>query len=124
MIHQAKVDVWLLAAVLLAFAELLAGAGRWIAGPVLLVLLMCAYPQSYVTLPDGLLVRAGVWRMRVPYGAITFIGPGPDEGSVFVQYGLGSQFRIAPADPGAFFEDVAAHAPHLAGRGQRLVAAW
>lgn len=122
MTHKSKVDVWLLAAILFGVAVLLVGANRWIAGSVLAELLICAAPEAYVTGPDGLtMVRAGVLRTRIPYGAITYVGPGECEG-VCIQYGVGSRFQIAPEDPELFFRDMATRAPHLTRRGERLVA--
>jgi hypothetical protein len=123
MTHRAKLDVWLLASILFGIAVLAAGADRWVGGSVLAVLLLCAAPQEYVTTPEKLVViRAGLLRTKIPYGAITYVGPGDDE-SVCIQYGLGSQLRIVPADPDAFFADMAGRARHLKRRGERLVAA-
>ncbi len=130
--HKAKLDVWTVAAILFAFAVLLLGGNRWVVGPVLLVLLICAYPQSYVTTPGGLLVRAGLSRRLIPYETITFVGPGSDRHGNFglladrivIHYGLASELMIAPADRGAFLADISARTPHLIKRGQRLVAAF
>jgi hypothetical protein len=124
MTHRSKLDVWLLATILFGIAVLLAGANRWIAGSVLMELLICATPESYVTAPDGLVtVRAGVLRTRIPYGAITYVGPGERDG-VCIQYRIGSRFLIAPEDPERFFTDMARRAPHLMRRGRGLVASW
>jgi hypothetical protein len=132
MTHQAKIDWWIAAAIVLAISVLLLGGNYWIAGPVLLVLLLCAYPQSYVTAPAGLLIRGGLWRRLIPYQVITFVGPiSDDRGNlvlsadrVRIQYGLASELLIAPADPHAFFADIAAHTPHLIKRGYKLVLAF
>ena len=48
MTHKSKVDVYILAAIALAIFVFLLG-DYWIAGPILLVLVLCAYPQSYET---------------------------------------------------------------------------
>jgi hypothetical protein len=122
MVHKAKIDVYLFGTIVFGFAVLALGGNRWVAGPVLAVLLLCAFPQSYVTAADGLVVRAGLARTTIPYAAITFIGP-EREDRVRVQYGLGSQFVIAPADARAFLADMGSRAPHLKRWGQRLVAA-
>jgi len=98
----------------------------------LLVLVICAYPQSYRTAEEGLLIRGGLWRRQIPYQAITFVGPiADDRGNlvlsadrVRIQYGLASELRIAPADPRVFLADVAKHTPHLIQRGYKLVSAW
>ena len=99
MTHQAKMDWWMAAAIAFAILVLLAGVNYWIAGPVLLVLLICAYPQSYKTTREGLLICGGLWRRRIPYEAITFVGSIAED-RVRIQYGLASELRIAPAlDP-------------------------
>jgi hypothetical protein len=125
--HTSKVEVWLFAAILYVVGVLAAGGNRWIGGPVLLVLLLIALPQEYVTAPEALRVRAGLTRWAIPYGAITFVGEsslGPVLGKrVAVRIGRDSEILLAPDDPGAFFADVAAHAPHLRRRGASLVAA-
>jgi len=132
MTHDAKFE-WLLAvAIALGVLVLLVGGDYWIAGPVLLVLILCAYPQRYVTTSAGLLVRAGLVRRMIPYQAITFIGPsGEAEGepapwleTVRIQYGRHAELLIAPEDPDRFFQDVVRHAPHLRRRGQALTAGW
>jgi hypothetical protein len=41
---------------------------------------------------------------------------------VAVRMGRDSEILLAPDDPGAFFADVARHAPHLMRRGTALVA--
>jgi hypothetical protein len=125
--HRSKVEVWLFAAILYVVAVLGAGGNRWIGGPVLLVMLLMALPQEYVTAPEALRVRAGITRWAIPYGAITFVGEsslGPVLGKrVAVRVAGNSEILLAPDDPGAFFEDVAAHAPHLLRRGDALVSA-
>ena len=102
------------------------GGNRWIGSPVLLVLLLIALPQKYVTAPEALRVRAGLTRWAIPYTAITFVGEsslGPVLGTrVAVRMGRDSEILLAPDDPGAFFADVARHAPHLMRRGAALVA--
>jgi len=123
MTHQAKIDWWMAAAIALAIIALLAGVDYWIAGPVLLVLLICAYPQSYKTTREGLLIRGGLWRRSIPYEAITFVAP-ISEVRVRIQYGLASELRIEPADQRVFLADIAKHTPHLIKRGYKLVLAF
>jgi hypothetical protein len=90
---------------------------------VLMILLICAYPQSYQTTPHGLLVRAFCMKVLIPYEVITFIGPSEEEfmGGVTVRYGLSSKLHIAPAKMDLFLADVAARTPHLVRRGPALV---
>ena len=123
MTHQAKMDWWMAAAIALATIVLLLGVDYWIAGPVLLVLLICAYPQSYKTTREGLLICGGLWRRSIPYEAITFVGPISDD-HVRIQYQLASELRIAPEDPRVFLADIAKHTPHLIKRGYKLVPAF
>src|ERR1035437_10339924 len=124
--HRSKVEVWLFAAILYVVGVLAAGGSPWIGGPVLLVLLLGALPQESVTAPGSLRVRAALPRWAIPYTAITFVGDsslGPVLGKrVALRIGRDSEILLAPDDPGAFFADVAAHAPHLCPRGATLVA--
>ncbi len=122
MTHQAKIDWWMAAAIALAVIVILLGVNYWIAGPVLLVLLICAYPQSYKTTGEGLLICGGLWRRSIPYEAITYVGPVSDD-HVRIQYRLASELRISPEDPRVFLADIAKHTPHLIRRGYKLVAA-
>ena len=125
--HTSKVEVWLFAAILYVTGVLAAGGNRWIGGPVLLVLMLMALPQEYVTAPEALRVRAGLTRWAIPYAAITFVGEsslGPLLGKrVAVRIGRDSEILLAPDDPGTFFDELAAHAPHLTRRGAAPAAA-
>ena len=120
------------ATIAFAIMVLLLGVNYWIAGPVLLVLLICAYPQSYRTTKEGLLIRGGLWRRSIPYEAITFVGPVSDDRGklvvsadrVRIQYGFASELRIEPADTRVFLSDIAKHTPHLIKRGYKLVPAF
>jgi hypothetical protein len=123
MTHQAKMDWWMAAAIALAVMVLLLGVNYWIAGPVLLVLLICAYPQSYKTTREGLVICGGLWHRQIPYEAITFVGPIATD-RVRIQYGLASELQISPADPHVFLADIAKHTPHLIKRGYKLVPAF
>ena len=130
MTHRSKVDVYIVAAILLAIVAFLMG-DYWIAGPVLLILFLCAYPQSYETTPDSLVVRTALSRITIPYRLISFVGPVTDDpnelrlagGCVRIEYGPAGELVISPADCEAFFRDMARRAPHLVKRGQRLFAA-
>ena len=124
MTHDAKYDWWIVAAIALGILVLLVGGDYWITGPVLLVLVICAYPQSYVTTAAALVIRGGLVRRSIPYQAITFVGLAGAGNTVEIQYGLNSQIHIAPADPAAFLRDMARRTPHLIRRGQRLIAAF
>ena len=128
MTHQSKVDVYILAAIVLAIVVFIMG-DYWIAGPILLVLLLCAYPQSYETTAKGLLIRTALTKVVIPYETISFIGPASEERATFslssdrikIQYGLASDILIAPANRKLFFADMAKRTPHLIKRGQRLI---
>jgi len=105
----------------------------WGSGLMLLLLLVCAYPQSYETASDGLRIRAGLIRKLIPYAAITAVCPGSGRPSglawslalsldrVSIQYGTGKEIVIAPADQNAFMADVAMRTPQLVKRGFDLV---
>jgi len=82
--------------------------GYWIAGPVLLILMLCAYPQSYELAETELIVHDSLTRRRIPYRAMA---SAESEGRrIRIRYGLGSEIVVAPADTGAF---LAALAPRL-----------
>ena len=131
MTHRSKVDVYILAAIVLAMLVFLLG-DYWIAGPILLILFLCAYPQSYETTARALVIRLALCRHVIPYSAISYVGPSTEESEpaplaqdgVKIQYGPAAEILIAPADRDAFFRDIAARAPHLIKRGQRLFAAF
>src|SRR5689334_3570487 len=123
MTYDSKVDVYVIAAIGLAVILFLLG-DYWIAGPVLLVLFLCAYPQSYETTPRGLVIRTALARRFIPYEAIRFIGPTADDGGAFaesphrirIEYGPWVVW-IQPAKRDAFLRDIASRAPHLIKRG-------
>jgi len=114
------VDWCVLAAIAVAIAALLLGVSYWLDGPVLLVLMLWAYPQSYETTGRGLSIREALTRRLVPYAAITLVAPGP-RGSLRIRHGAASEVRIAPADCKAFLADLEARAPHLTRYRKELV---
>ena len=132
MTHDAKFEWWILAAIGLSLVVILVGGNHWIAGSVLLVLLIRAYPQRYVTTPDGLLIRAGLANRLIPYRAITYIGEDAEDTAppplsaetVRIECGPNCEIWLAPQDPSTFFQDMARHTPHLRRRGQALTKAW
>jgi hypothetical protein len=124
MTHDAKYDWWILAAIALGIGVLLVARDYWIVCPVLLVLTICAYPQTYVTTPSALVVRAGLVRRSIPYNAIRFVGVTCGDEAVEIQYGPNSHVYLAPSDPSLFFRDLAQRTPHLTRRGQRLTGAF
>jgi hypothetical protein len=131
--HKAKVDWWIGAALLVTVVVPLFDRRYWASGLTLLLLLVFAYPQSYETTSDGLLIQAGLIRKLIPYAAITAICPGSGRPSglawslplsmdrVSIQYGKGKEAVIAPADQDAFLADVAMRTPQLVKRGFDLV---
>jgi hypothetical protein len=131
MTYHSKVDVYILAAIVLAIGVFLLG-DYWIAGPILLVLMLCAYPQSYQTAPKWLVVRSALTKVLIPYETISYIGPASEDHDTFsftadrirIQYGPASDILIAPANRNAFLADMAKRTPHLMKRGQKLTAAF
>ncbi|MBZ5576834.1 MAG: PH domain-containing protein [Acidobacteriia bacterium] len=130
--HAAKIEWWM---VLIALAGVLApleSRTYWASGIVAGVALISAFPQSHETTPRGLKIRTGLTRRLIPYGAITFIGPSPASGGgaalaahrVKIGWGRDSEVLIAPANPSAFFADMAARTPHLSKRGPDLVGSY
>jgi hypothetical protein len=129
MTYDAKFDWRLAAAITVALAVLVLGGNYWIAGPVLIILLICAYPQSYQTTKQGIMVHAFCMNVLIPYEVITFIGPTEENRSrwswfadgVTIRFGLASKMHIAPAKMDQFLADVAGRTPHLVRRGEALV---
>ena len=119
MSYSSRLDWCVLAGIVLAVAAVLLGANYWVAGPVLLILLLCAYPQTYETGDRALAVRDVLSRRRIPYATIT--SAGLDGGSVRIRFGLASEVTISPADPRPFLADIERRAPHLVRRGDSLV---
>jgi len=123
MTHSSKFDVYLVAAIALAIAVFVMGY-YWIAGPALLVLFLAAYPQAYETTREGLVIHTAFGRQFIPYRAISSASPAGGGSSVAIRFGCASEVRIRPAKPDVFFADLAARAPHLVRRGERLTTAY
>lgn len=119
MTYDAKFDWWLAAVIAAAIALLVVGGNYWVGGPVLAVLMLCAYPQTYETTPAGLVVRAAFVRQVIPYRVMTFVGPAASR--VRIRYGLKSELLISPADQAKFLADLGAHTPHLCRQGEARV---
>jgi Bacterial PH domain len=128
MTYKSRNDRWLVAAFFLSVAASLGAGQYWIGVPMLVLFVLCVYPQKYETTDRGLLIRATLFRRLIPYGVITQAEPCTGGKSlalaidgVAIRYGLGSELRISPADPDALLADLAARAPHLKRRGHGLV---
>src|SRR3954469_4924944 len=119
MTHKSKHDWCVWAGIVLAAAALFLHVGYWIAGPVLLILLLSAYPQSYELTNAELVIHDSLTRRRIPYEEIR--SARCDGERVRIHYGLASELVILPADPEVFVQDVAEHAPGLVRRGKELV---
>jgi hypothetical protein len=109
MTHKSQPDRCVYAGILVAAAALFLHVGYWIAGPVLLILLLCAYPQSYELAASELIVHDSLTRRRIPYGTIA--AAEPEGRHVRIRYGLGSEIVIAPADPAAFLDGLTPRMP-------------
>jgi len=129
--HAAKIDPWIVVAVLVGTLVPLLSHVYWASGMVLGVLLAGAYPQSYETTGRGLRIRAGLTQRLIPYEAITFVGPATagrasialSRDRLKLEWAPASELLIAPSDQTGFLADLAARAPHLAMRGPELVMA-
>jgi len=122
MTHSSTTNWWIVSAIAVCITVLVLGANYWIVGPLLLNLMICAYPETYETTAKGLLVRTALRRQHIPYDAIASVGL-TRGGRVSIKSGGRSELRIAPADTEAFFSDIAARTPHLSKRMQKFVAA-
>jgi len=125
MTHSARVDWCVFAAIGLALAATFWGTSYWITAPVLLILVLCAYPQSYETTAAGLRVRDALTQRLIPYHAITMVAPTKaamlSPSRVKVQFGWAGELLLAPADDDQFIADLAERSPHLIRRGSQLV---
>ena len=127
--HAAKIDWWIIVAVLTGTLVPALSHVYWASGLVVAILLIAVYPQFYETTAAGLLIHSGLTRRFIPYEAITFIGPSSEARSsvalsadrIKIQWGLSSELLIAPANADAFYADLAARAPHLSKHGEDLV---
>jgi hypothetical protein len=119
MTHSSRIEWCVLAAIAIAIAAFFFGVSYWTAGPVLLVLFLCAYPQSYSIAGNGLEVRDALTRRVIPYGAITRVAP--LAGRVRIQHGIAAELIVSPVDGWAFMRDLAERTPHLTQRGPELV---
>jgi hypothetical protein len=119
MTYRSRIDWCVVAGILLAVGAIGLGASYWIGGPVLLVLLLCAYPKSYQTGAAGLVVRDALARREIPYAAVTYAGA--ERWGVRIRFGLASEMVIVPTDAEGFLADLEKRAPHLARRGETLV---
>jgi hypothetical protein len=108
--HKSKPDRCVYAGILAAGTALFLHVGYWIAGPVLLILLLCAYPQSYEITAHELVINDSLTRRRIPYDAITGAAALPG-GRVRIRYAAASEIVIAPADPEAFLAALAPRTP-------------
>jgi hypothetical protein len=108
MTHHSRPDKCVYAGIVAAATALFLHVGYWIAGPVLLILMLCAYPQSYELGETELIVHDSLTRRRIPYRAMA---SAESEGRrIRIRYGLGSEIVVAPTDAPAF---LAALTPRL-----------
>jgi hypothetical protein len=119
MTYTSRIDWCVVASILLTVGAIGMGASYWIGGPVMLVLLLCAYPKSYKTAVGGLIVRDALSRREIPYAAITYAAK--EKWGLRIRFGLASEMVIIPANPDGLLADVEAHAVHLARRNGKLV---
>lgn len=109
MVYDSRPQWHLYGGIAAAAAALFLHVGYWIAGPLLLTLVLCAYPQSYEIGAAELIVHDSLTRRRIPYRAI--VSAERDGARVRIRYGLGSELVVAPRDPGAFLDALAPRMP-------------
>ncbi len=119
MSYKSRIDWCALAGIAVAVAAIVLRASVWISGPVLLILMLCAFPQSYEITPDGLAVRDALSRRMIPYSEIRHVALSP--GRVRVLHGRGSELMMAPAMRQQLFDDLEARLPHLMRVGSELL---
>lgn len=110
MTHPSRPDKCVYAGIVAAATALFLHVGYWIAGPVLLTLMLCAYPQSYELAETELVVHDSLTRRRIPY---RLMASAETEGRrIRIRYGLGSSIVIAPADTAAFLAALGPRMPN------------
>ena len=109
MTHKSKPDWCVFAGIVAAATALFLHVGYWIAGPVLLILLLCAYPQSYELAAGELVVHDALTRRRIPYDVIRSAELAGQR--VRIRYGPGSQMMLTPAEPRIFLAAIAPRLP-------------
>lgn len=109
MTYPSRPDKCVYAGIVAAATALFLHVGYWIAGPVLLTLMLCAYPQSYEFAETELVIHDSLTRRRIPYRTMA---SAENKGRrIRIRYGLGSEIVIAPADTAAFLAALATHLP-------------
>jgi Bacterial PH domain len=135
MTYQAKVDlktVLLLAAGgILPLLGLVWGRADWTWGAPALALAYffgAYFPQSYETTGEGLVIHAGLRRIRIPYGDISEVVPSSDskkhslalaKDRTSIRY-RNKEVVISPLELDAFMLDIQMRAPHLKKVGSKL----
>jgi hypothetical protein len=117
--YSSRFDWCVFAGILVTVAAILLGGSYWISGPVLLILLLSAYPKSYETTAAALVVHDVLARRTIPYRVITFARA--ERGRVKIRYGLASELVLTPSDSAALLADMESHARHLVRRGDELM---
>ena len=109
MTYHSRPEKCVYAGIVAAATALFLHVGYWIAGPVLLILMLCAYPQTYELAETELVVHDSLTRRRIPYRVMAST---ESEGRrIRIRYGLGSEIVIVPADTAAFLEALAPRMP-------------
>lgn len=109
MTYKSKPAWCVYAAIVVATASLYLHVGTWIAAPVLLILALCAYPQSYAFGGSELVIHDALTRRRIPYH--TIVSARADGAAVRIRYGLGSEIEITPTTPQAFLDALVPRIP-------------
>lgn len=136
MTYQAQIDLRtvlvLAAGSLLPLLGLLWGRDEWAWGAPALALAYffgAYFPQSYETTGEGLVIRAGLRRIRIPYDDIREVVPSAEsrknslalaKDRTLIRY-RGKEVLISPVEREAFMLDIQMRAPHLVKVGSKLM---
>lgn len=136
MTYQARVDLRTLLLPAVGFVLPLLGMFRgsegwsWATPAIALAVFFGGYfPQSYETTGEGLVIRAGLRRIRIPYGEIREVIPSPDSRKnslalakerLMIRY-RGKEVVISPQEQDALILDIRMRAPHLVEVGSKLM---
>ena len=116
---------FVLVCLVLPFAGRAPLAVKWLPVAVFLLSLPCSLPQYYEVRDDGLLIRQGWRKLRIPYAALVEVRSTSDSRSavvfstdrIAIVTSEGKSYTIAVAEEDRFIAEVAKRAPHL----QRIV---
>lgn len=120
MIFFPKLRLGIIILTVFIFCGLVVTDFLWLAGALVVTILVFGVPQRYQLLPDELALRSGIIRQRIPYEKIVGVEqifsswrPEGGDASVFVRSAGGHVYRLSPRDSDGFLRELMARLPHI-----------